>query len=164
MLAILGSQKHYTEQTREKIIHDGAQDVLIDVVSLKEHMFRNQKMGEFLQKIADIEHSEICIINPESYLLQLKWLKVITIGDLQKMLEENEELALKIAKDTLAGSELDIISSNVTLRFLCRARLLTGEYSEEQATEFFSLTVDRKERTKSQVSRLFQKYNAYREK
>ena len=148
----------YTEQTREKIIHNGAEDVLIDMVSLKEYMLRNQKMGEFLQKIADIEHSEICQINPESYLLQLKWLNIITIGDLQKMLDENEELALRIARDSLSGTEIDIVSSNVALRFLCRARLVTGGYSEQQAAEFLALTVDKKERAQRQAKKLFQTY------
>lgn len=148
----------YTEQTREKIIHDGAEDVLIDIVSLKEYMLRNQKIGMFIQKIADIEHSEICQINPESYLLQLKWLNINTIGDIQKMLEENEELALKMAHDALAGSEIDIITSNVALRYLCRAKLITSGYSEKQAIDFISLTVDNKERAKRQAAKLFEKY------
>ena len=154
----------YTEQTREKIVHDGAEDVLIDIVSLKEYMLRNQRMRVFLQKIADIEHSEICEVNPESYLLQLKWLKINTIGDLQKMLEENEELALELARKTLSNTELDIISSNVALRFLCRARLLTGGYSEQQAAEFFAITVDNRERAMRQAKQLFQSYGKNRDK
>lgn len=149
----------YTEQTRAKIIHDGAEDVLIDIVSLKEYMLRNQRMGAFLQKIADAEHSEMCQVNSESYLLQLKWLQINTIGDLQKMLEENEELALKIARDALGGTELDIVSSNVALRFLCRARLLNGGYSEQQTAEFLALTIS-KERAGRQAKRLFEKYGA----
>lgn len=148
----------YTEATREKIMHDGAEDVLIDIVSLKEYMLRNRKMGEFIQKIADIEHSEICQINPESYLLQLKWLNIITIGDLQKMLEENESLALRMAKDALEGSEIDIVTSNVALRYLCRAKLITGGYSEKQATEFIALTVNKKERAERQAVEMFKKY------
>ncbi len=150
----------YTEQTREKIIHDGAEDVLIDIVSLKEYMLRNRRMKEFLQKITEIEHSEMCPVNPESYLLQLKWLQINTIGDLQKMLEENEELALKIARDALGGTELDIVSSNVALRFLCTARLLSGGYSEQQTAEFMALTIS-KERAERQAKRLFDAYSAY---
>ncbi|MGN1170776.1 MAG: GTP pyrophosphokinase family protein [Lachnospiraceae bacterium] len=150
----------YTEQTREKIIHDGAEDVLIDIVSLKEYMLRNRRMRAFLQKVADIEHSEIYRVNPENYLLQLKWLQINTIGDLQRMLEENEELALKIARDALGGTELDIISSNVALRFLCRARLLSGGYSEQQAAQFFALTIGNEERAKRQAKQLYQTYDA----
>ena len=148
----------YTEQTRDKIMHDGAKDVLIDMVSLKEYMLRNQKMEAFIQKIADIEHSEIYPINPESYLLQLKWLKINTIGDLQKMLEDNEELAWKMAKDALSGTEIDIVTSNVALRYLCRAKLVTDGYSEQQVAEFIALTVDDTERAKRQAARLFQMY------
>ena len=139
-------------------MHDGAEDVLIDIVSLKEYMLRNRKMGEFIQKIADIEHSEICQINPESYLLQLKWLNIITIGDLQKMLEENESLALRMAKDALEGSEIDIVTSNVALRYLCRAKLISGGYSVQQATEFIALTVNKKERAERQAVEMFKKY------
>lgn len=84
-MRVRDNMNSYTEQTRDKIIHDGEEDVLIDIVSLKEYMLRNQRM-----------------------------------------LEENEELALKIARDALGGTELDIVSSNVALRFLCMARLLSG--------------------------------------
>ena len=80
------------------------------------------------------------------------------------MLEENEEPALKLAQEALSGTELDIVSSNVALRFLCRARLLTGGYSEQQAAEFLALTVDNEERAKRQAKLLFRTYGTDRNK
>lgn len=152
----------YTEETRRKIVENDADDVLIDMISLDEYMRSNGQMRAFLNQLAAIEHSEITEINPESYIEQLKWLKIETIGDLARMLERDQNLALRLAERVLKGSELDILASNVALRFLCRAELLQGGYSQEQATEFIALSVQKKERAQRQAKRLFQTYDAIR--
>ncbi|MGN0114589.1 MAG: hypothetical protein ACI396_04635, partial [Acutalibacteraceae bacterium] len=149
----------YANETREKIINDNAGDVLVDMISLREYMLRNKKMRAFLESLAAIEGSEISDIDPESYISQLKWLKIDTIGQLQEMLEKNKALALKLAEKVLKGSELDILSSNVGLRFLCRAQLLTGGYTEPQAAEFIALSVSKPERAERQAKRLFKMYD-----
>ena len=102
-------------------------------------------------------------MNPEAYIQQLKWLKLDTIGDLQKMLERNHELAFRLAERVLRGSELDILASNIALRFLCRAELVSGGYSVEQATEFIALSVNKKERAQRQAQRLFKIYAEVKE-
>ncbi|MDY5048631.1 MAG: hypothetical protein SPF11_03675, partial [Treponema porcinum] len=94
-------------------------------------------------------------ISPESYVPQLKWLKKNTIGDVQSMLSENEELAFELARKSLAGSELDVVASTVALRFLCRAELLSKNYTEQQAVEFISLSVSDKKRAERQAEMLF---------
>lgn len=152
------NMKAYTEQTREKIINDDADDVLIDMISLNEYMLRNKKMRAFLQRLAEIENSEISDIDPENYIGQLAWLKIETVGKLQEMLDRNEALAFELAYKTLKGSELDILSSNVALRFVCRAQLLTGGYTQQQAAEFIALSVSKKERAERQAKHLFQMY------
>lgn len=148
----------YADETREKIINDSADDVLVDMISLKEYMLRNKKMRAFLKDLAAIENSEISDIDPESYIGQLKWLKIDTIGQLQNMLNKNKDIALKLAEKVLKGSELDILSSNAALRFLCRAQLVTGGYTEDQAAEFIALSVSKKERAQRQANRLFKMY------
>ena len=152
------NMKKYTEKTREKIINDNAENVLIDMISLNEYMLRNKKMSGFLQKLAGIENSEISFTDPESYICQLRWLNVKTIGELQQMFERNEETAYELARRTLEGSELDILSSNSALRFLCRAELVTGGFSEQQAADFISLSVSNKERAQRQAKYLFKMY------
>ena len=148
----------YTEETKRKIIENDADDVLIDMISLDEYMRSNGQMRDFINRLAAIENSEINEINPEAYIPQLKWLKIETIGDLAKMLERNEQLAYKLAERVLKGSELDILASNVALRFLCRAQLVSGGYDEEQAAEFIALSVNNKERAARQAKRLFKMY------
>lgn len=51
-----------------------------------------------------------------------------------------------------------ILSSNVALRFVCRAQLLTGGYTQQQAAEFIALSVSKKERAERQAKHLFQMY------
>ena len=128
------------------------------MISLDEYMKGNARMREFLGQLASIENSEISEVNPEAYIQQLKWLKMETIGDIQKMLERNRELAFRLAERVLKGSELDILASNVALRFLCRAELLSGGYTMEQAAEFIALSVNKKERAERQAQRLFKTY------
>lgn len=148
----------YIGEIKRKIAENDADDVLIDMVSLDEYMRSNIRMREFLKKLATIENSEISDINPEAYITQLKWLNVETIGELAQMLERNEELAYKLAEKVLKDSELDILASNVALRFLCRAELISGGYDQQQAAEFIALSVKKKERAESQAKRLFKMY------
>ncbi len=150
----------YIAETREKIKNDNAGDVSIDLISLKEYMLYNRSMRAFLNELAAIEDSEIAEIDPENYIVQLKWLGITTIGQLQEMLARDRSIALALAKKVLIGSELDILASNVALRFLCRAELLTGGYTEEQAAEFIELTAKTKERAARQAKRLFKMYES----
>lgn len=144
----------YTERVREKIIHDDADDIGIDLISLREYMLRNKKMREFLSDLAAIEGSEMTESHPDNYIPQLKWLGVDTIGKLQEMLERNRSLALTLAKRVLKGSELDILASNVALRFLCRAELLQGNYDEEKMLGFMMLASSNADGAKRQMRRL----------
>ena len=124
-------------RNRKEVCH-----VLIDTVSLGEYVLRNKKMRNFLGELAAICGAEISEISPESYIEQLRWLGKKTLGDLELLMEENHELALSLAKTALENTDLDILSSSVGLRVLCRAELLNKEYSEEQTTEFLMLSVD----------------------
>ena len=157
-IRVRDTMNNYTETIREKIKSDCAGDVLIDIVSINEYMQLNKKMQSFIAEIAAIEGSEIAFASADNYINQFKWLKIETIGDLQEALDKNKELALKLAENTLKGSELDILVSNAALRFLCRAVLLSGGYTEEQAAEFISLSVCKKERAERQAKHLFKMY------
>lgn len=154
----------YTTETHQKIMDNTADDVHIDMVSLNEYVKYNRRMTEFLRELADLCNAEIMEINPESYLEQLAWLGKNTIGDLQQMLEENRELAIKLIEQSLAATDLDIISSNVGFRFLCHAELLNKGYSEEKIKEFMGLTTSDGARAEKQAKRLLRTYEKIKEK
>ena len=148
----------YITETRARIMSDDAGDIPIDMVSLNEYMLHNHKMRAFLSELSAIEDSEISEVDPESYINQLAFLGIKTIGQLQEALERDHDLALKLAKNSLSGTGLDIIASNVALRFLCRAEILIGGYSEDQAASFIGLSTSDPDRAARQAKRLFSTY------
>ena len=153
----------YTEEIRQKIIDNQADDVHIDMISLNEYVKRNGKMQAFLSELAKISHAEISEIDPEGYIVQLNFLGKESLGDLQQMMEENRELALKLAEKALANADLDILSSSVGLRFLCRAELLNKNYPFEKAVEFLKLSMGTKEKAERQAKHLFRTYEKIKE-
>lgn len=155
---VRNDMKAYTEEIRKKIIDNKADDVHIDMISLNEYVKRNGKMQELISKIAEISNAEISEIDPESYIVQLKFLGKETLGDLQKMLEENKELALKLAKKALSNADLDIVSSSVGLRFLCRAEILNKNYPAEKMTEFLKLSMGTAEKAERQAKHLLRTF------
>lgn len=150
--------KAYTEDIRRKIIENRADDVHIDSISLNEYVKRNTKMQELLCKIGRIAGAEISEIDAENYIVQLKFLGKETLGDLQKMMEKNGSLALLLAKKSLCGADLDILSSTVGLRFLCRAELLNQAYSQEKISEFLMLSLGTKEKADRRAKHLIEVY------
>jgi hypothetical protein len=70
------------------------------------------------------------------------------------MLAENGEYALKLAKYSLGNTDLDILSSNVGLRYLCHAELVLKGYEQEKVQEFIAISVGNAERARKQTKRL----------
>ena len=145
----------YVEEIRQKITDNCAENVLIDALSLKEYIRRNVRMREFLEQLAAVCGAEIQEIDPESYLEQLRWLGKKTLGDLQRMMEDNHDLAFTLAKQALSVTDLDILSSNIGLRYLCRAELYNKNYTPEQAADFLYLSVKDTDRSARQAKSLY---------
>ena len=144
----------YTEDIRARIITDDADDVLINMISLSEYVQHNRRMQEIIREIADIAGAEISEINPESYIPQLAFLGMTKLGDLETMINENRVLAMELAKKALSAADLDIVSSSVALRFLCRAELLNKNYSCEQITEFLKISLGTRDKAERQAKYL----------
>ena len=76
------------------------------------------------------------------------------LGDLETMINENRVLAMELAKKALSAADLDIVSSSVALRFLCRAELLNKNYSCEQITEFLKISLGTRDKAERQAKYL----------
>lgn len=150
--------KAYTEDIRVKIKENRADDVAINIVSLNEFVFNNERMCALVEKIAKINGAEIRTVSPDNYIEQLKWFGITTIGQLQEMMGRNEEYAFSLAENTLKSTDIDILSSGVGLWYLCRAELILKKYTQEQIAEFISVTVKDDERAKRQAKRFYDKY------
>ena len=144
----------YTEDVRKRIITDDADDVVINMISLNEYVLHNKKMQGLIKEIADICGAEIKPIDPESYIPQLAYLGVKKLGDIEVMIKENHDLALELAKKALAIADLDIVSSSVALRFLCRAELINKNYEFDKIAEFLKISLRDKEKAERQAALL----------
>ena len=131
----------YTEDVRRRIITDDAEDVSISTISLKEYVLHNQKMQKLITEIANIAGAEINGIDPEGYVPQLAYLGVKKLGDLEKMISDNYGLAISLANKALSMANLDIVSSTVALRFLCRAELISKNYDYDKIVEFLKISL-----------------------
>ena len=144
----------YTEDIRNRIITDDADDVLINMISLNEYVLHNKKMQKLIKEIADISGAEINVIDPESYIPQLAFLGVTKLGDIEVMMNENYDFAVSLAKKALAMANLDIVSSSVALRFLCRAELIKKNYDYDKLVDFFKISFRTKEKAERQAKLL----------
>ena len=156
---IRSRMQEYTEEIRQKIAQGCADDVQIDLISLEEYMKRNQEMRSFLAELSALADSgngpaEISEVSVETYVQQLHWLGITTIGNLQRMLSENRELALTLAGRVLGSTDFDILSSSIGLRYLCRALLLKQRYTREQIAEFFRLSTSNAKRAERMANEL----------
>ena len=144
----------YTEDIRKRIITDDADEVVINMISLNEYVMHNKKMQGLIKEIAEIANAEIKAIDPESYIPQLAFLGIKKLGDIEKMISENYDLAIRLAKKALAMANLDIVSSSVALRFLCRAELLNKNYDFDKVVEFLKLSLRSKDKAERQAKHL----------
>lgn len=144
----------YTEDIRQRIITDDADNITINMISLNEYVLNNKKMQGIIREIADIAGAEISNIDPEGYIPQLAFLGVTKLGDIEVMIRENRDLAMKLAQKALSAAELDIVSSSVALRFLCRAELLNKNYEFEKIVEFLKISLGTQEKAERQAKLL----------
>ena len=147
----------YSSQVRQSIIDGSAGDIRLNVVSLNEYVRTNVAMQEFIGDISRITGAEIDYTDAAGYLEQLAWLKVTTIGDLSDMFMRNKTNALALAKKALSASDLDILSSNTALRFLCHSELLSKAYDRGQIIEFFNISSRGVNRAEKQADSLLAK-------
>ena len=145
---------NYTEDIRKRIITDDADDVVINMISLNEYVLHNNSMQKLIKEIADISGAEINVIDPESYIPQLAYLGVKKLGDIELMIKENYDLAIKLANKALSVANLDIVSSSIALRFLCRAELLNKNYDFDRIVEFLKISLRDKEKAEKQAKLL----------
>ena len=70
------------------------------------------------------------------------------------MINENYDLAIKLANRALSVANLDIVSSSVALRFLCRAELMNKNYDYDKIVEFLKISLRDKEKAERQAKLL----------
>ena len=141
----------YEVNVKSLISNDEADDLLLDKVSLKEYVRLNRNFLDIIGRIKEDTDIDIEIIDPENYLELLYFFKLETLGDLSKFIESNKENAISSLEKTVRKLELDITTSNMILRFLCRAELGKKQYGPNDVRHFASIAIADKDRVEKYV-------------
>jgi len=153
-LRIRNTINDYEQEVRTRIANDTANQMQLDLVTLRAYLELSGNMRNLLTDIAAITHSRIVETNPESHLQNLAFFKIQTLGDLNAFVLKWYGRAVEFAKRTLRSIELDEISSVAGIYYLCRACLVHGNYDEGQLMEFFRLNESSEKRAKQQTGHI----------
>ena len=100
----------------------------LDDVPLSAETFRGylelQPFDRLNRRIAAVNQAEIFPVSMMSYLPVFESFGLETIGDVQHFIDENSDDAYQLALSQLAITDLDILSSNTALQYLCLVYVL----------------------------------------
>ena len=151
----------YEDRVRVSIAEDTADNLPLDLVTLKEYIKRSKTMQALLQSIRDLSGAELMEVSPENQLERLNFFGIKTLGDLNRMIEEEWEHALLLATETLAGAELDELADTVGLYYVVRARLVFGDYRPNELLAFCRIMYPDSDRADKQVDMLLKQRSRY---
>ena len=152
----------YKDQVRKRIAEDKADDLTIDRHTLSAYIKESRTMQSFIMEIADICGAEIQYIDPEPYIPKLDYLDIHTLGELKELVYTEHDGALNLAMDALTDSEIDTLTSVVGLYYLCRSKLIYGDYSRERIANFFHISISSEERVMRRTNKLLEKRESVR--
>ena len=120
----------YSSQVKDKISNNEAGEITLDRVSLKEFVLLNKSFNQVKDEISKRTNVEIQFIDPVNYLEKLALLNIKNLGDMAELVENNSENAIRECVATLEEMELDITTTNMILRYLCKAEIKRMHYPE----------------------------------
>ena len=100
----------------------------LDDVPLSRASFRSyldlQPFDRLNKRIAAVNQAEIYPVSEMAYLPVLESFELETLGAVQRFIDNNSEDAYQLAVSQLAITDLDILSSNTALQYLCLVYVL----------------------------------------
>jgi len=100
----------------------------LDDVPLSRDTFRSyldlRPFDRLNRRIAAVNQAEIFPVSMMSYLPVFESFGLETVGDVQHFIDENSDDAYQLALSQLAITDLDILSSNTALQYLCLVYVL----------------------------------------
>lgn len=139
-VSLRNSSAAYSENIRNRIADGNADDLQLDQLSLNEYAHNNKSFNETMDRLSELWKVDILPAPVDKYLPQLEWLGIRTIGELAKRFSTHEDLIGYLIQRKLEDMDLDIISTSTFFRYLCRADLMLGNYTEDQIFEFYKLS------------------------
>ena len=90
------------------------------------------------KRIAAVNQAEIWPVSMMSYLRVLESFGLETLGDVQQFIDENSDDAHQLALSQLAIIDLDILSSNTALQYLCLVYVLKHDGGRDGLISLFN--------------------------
>ena len=146
----------YTAKIKQDITDNRLDEIFFDKITLYEFTLHNPVYLNFLDEIAAITNAEITQQSLDGQLPLIDFLGIKSFGDMVRLINEEHDLALSLAKKLLSGSEIDEVSSAAGYHFLFRAKLIDSNYSQERIREFFMLTTANEKVIESNTVRIIQ--------
>ena len=115
----------------------------LDDVPLSRETFRSylelQPFDRLNHRIAAVNQAEVFPVGMMPYLRVLESFGMETLGDVQHFIDENSDDAYQLALSQLAITDLDILSSNTALQYLCLVYVLKHNGGRNGLKAFYDL-------------------------
>ena len=115
----------------------------LDDVPLSRDTFRSylelHPFDRLNKRIAAVNQAELFPVSMMSYLPVLESFGLETLGDVQQFIDENSDDAHQLALSNLAITDLDILSSNTALQYLCLVYVLKHDGGRDGLKSLYDL-------------------------
>ena len=115
----------------------------LDDVPLSRETFRSyldlQPFDRLNHRIAAVNQAEVFPVGMMPYLRVLESFGMETLGDVQHFIDENSDDAYQLALSQLAITDLDILSSNTALQYLCLVYVLKHDGGRTGLKSFYDM-------------------------
>ena len=113
----------------------------LDDVPLSRDTFRSylelHPFDRLNKRIAAVNQAEVFPVSVMSYLPVLESFGLETLGDVQQFIDANSDDAYQLALSQLAITDLDILSSNTALQYLCLVYVLKHDGGRDGLKSFY---------------------------
>ena len=113
----------YRRRVQQLVQNGKLDDVLLDGDTFRSYL-QAQPLKALNKRIAAINQAEIQEMSLIRYLKVLLDLGCKTLGDVNRLIQENQEDAYRLARHQLGNTDLDIVSSAIGLQNICIVALL----------------------------------------
>jgi hypothetical protein len=148
--------EEYKSKVKQSIENDSLNEVFFDGYTLSEFTDHNNVYRSLLDEIAAITGAHITEGQgrTENLLLQMDFLKIYSFSDMIKVIEEEHDLIMRLAREFLHGSDLDELSSTVAYYYIFRAKLIDSGWDREKIRSYYALTMKDENRIENSVNRI----------
>jgi len=115
----------------------------LDEVPLSRETFRGyldlKPFDRLNRRIAAVNQAEIYPVSVMSYMPVLESFGLETLGDVQQFIDDNSDDAYQLALAQLAVNDLDLLSSNTALQYLCLVYVLKHDDGRDGLKRLYDL-------------------------